>query len=98
MDHLRTATLEEAAALAHLSSSYLSRLFKNQTGLSFSEYLLQRRMERSLILLNDSRNKIYEISDAIGYDNPKNFSRAFRSYYQMSPKEYREKGLFHEKA
>ena len=98
MDHLRTATLEEAAALAHLSSSYLSRLFKNQTGLSFSEYLLQKRMERSLILLNDPRNKIYEISDAIGYDNPKNFSRAFRSYYKMSPKEYREKGLFHEKA
>mgnify|MGYP004632891841 CR=1 FL=1 len=55
-------------------------------------------MERSLILLNDPRNKIYEISDAIGYDNPKNFSRAFRSYYKMSPKEYREKGLFHEKA
>lgn len=92
MDHLKTATLEEAAVLSHLSSSYLSRLFKSRTSLSFSEYLLQKRMERACVLLGDSRNKIYEISDAIGYDNPKNFSRAFRSYYNLSPKEYRERG------
>ena len=87
MDNLRTATLEEAAARSHLSSSYLSRLFKSRTSLSFSEYLLQKRMERACVLLEDARNKIYEISDAIGYDNPKNFSRAFRSYYHLSPKE-----------
>lgn len=92
MDNLRSATLEEAACLAHLSSSYLSRLFKSQTSFSFSEYLLKKRMERACILLSDARNKIYEISDAIGYDNPKNFSRAFRNYYHMSPKEYRERG------
>ena len=91
-DNLRTACLEEAAYQSHLSSSYLSRLFKNITSQSFSEYLLEKRMERACFLLNDPRNKIYEISDAIGYDNPKNFSRAFRNFYQMSPKEYREKG------
>lgn len=92
MDNLRTANLEEAACLSHLSSSYLSRLFKSQTSLSFSEYLLKKRMERACVLLRDARNKIYEISDAIGYDNPKNFSRAFRNYYHISPKEYRERG------
>lgn len=92
MDNLRTATLEEAAVLSHLSGSYLSRLFKSQTSLSFSEYLLAKRMERACVLLGDARNRIYEVSDAIGYDNPKNFSRAFRSYYNMSPKEYRERG------
>ncbi|RZT02789.1 AraC family two component transcriptional regulator [Cuneatibacter caecimuris] len=92
MDHLRTATLEEAAFLTHLSSSYLSRLFRGQTGQSFSDYLLQKRMERACSMLTDARHKIYEISDAIGYDNPKNFSRAFRNYYHLSPREYREGG------
>lgn len=92
MDNLKTATLEEAAVLSHLSSSYLSRLFKSQCSVSFSDYLLKKRMERACVLLNDPRNKIYEISDAIGYDNPKNFSRAFRNYFNMSPKEFKEKG------
>ena len=44
------------------------------------------------MLLNDSRNRIYEVSDAIGYDSPKNFTRAFKNYYNQSPKEYRERG------
>ncbi|WP_429142214.1 response regulator transcription factor [Anaerotaenia torta] len=92
MENLSTATLEEAAMTAHLSSSYLSRLFKSRTGCSFSEYLLQKRMERACVLLSNTGNKIYEISDEIGYDSPKNFSRTFRNYYNISPKEYRERG------
>ena len=92
LENLRTATLEEAAYTVHLSSSYLSRLFKSQTGISFSEYLLKKRMEHACILLNNPTNKVYEISDTIGYDSPKNFSRAFKNYYQMTPKEFREKG------
>ncbi len=91
-ENLATANLEEAAANSHLSSSYMSRLFKSYMSVSFSEYLLKVRMEQARILLSDVRNKIYEVSDAIGYDNPKNFTRAFRNYYQMTPKEFREKG------
>ena len=60
--------------------------------MSFSDYVLKKRMERACVLLSDPRNKVYEVSDAVGYDNPKNFSRAFRSYFHMSPKEFREKG------
>ena len=92
MENLRSASREEAAFLVHLSGGYLSRLFKSHTGLSFSEYVLKKRMERACVLLNDARNRIYDISDAIGYDNPKNFSRAFKNFYNQSPKEYREKG------
>lgn len=92
MENLKTATLEEAAFLVHLSSSYLSRLFKNYMGQTFSEYVLRKRMERACVLLSDSRNRIYEVSDAIGYDSPKNFTRAFKNYYNQSPKEYRERG------
>lgn len=92
MDNLRTISLDEAAVLVHLSSSYLSRLFKSHTGHSFSDYVLKKRMERACVLLKDVRNKIYEISDELGYDSPKNFSRAFKNYYNVTPKEFREKG------
>lgn len=92
LDNLRTASLEEAAVLVHLSSSYLSRLFKTVTGESFSDYLLNKRMERACTLLQDFSAKIYEIAYETGYDNPKNFTRAFKNYYDITPKEYRERG------
>lgn len=95
-ENLKTATLEDAAVLSHLSSSYLSRLFKSQCGISFSDFLLKQRMEQACVLLSDPRYKIYEVSDAIGYDNPKNFSRAFRSYFHQSPREFRERGSSYE--
>lgn len=91
-ENLRSATLEEAASIVHLSSGYLSRLFKNRTNKSFSDYLLSKRMEKACVLLRNIQYKIYEISDATGYDNPKNFTRTFKNYYNMSPKEFREKG------
>jgi two-component system, response regulator YesN len=85
----REATLEDAARKVNLSSSYLSRLFKEKVGLNFSDYLMKLRMEKAKELLGDIRYKQYEIAYRVGYDNPKNFSRAFKTYYGVSPKEFR---------
>jgi two-component system response regulator YesN len=90
-DNLRAATLEQAAMLVNLSSGYLSKIFKERVGTGFSEYLMKLRMEKACEYLRDIQFKSYEIADAVGYDNPKNFSRAFRAYYGMSPMEYRNK-------
>lgn len=89
----RNATLEEAAAKVNLSPSYLSRVFKEKSGMGFSELLLKVRMEKACELLEDIQYKSYDIAYYVGYDNPKNFSRAFKSYYQMSPSEYRKSRL-----
>lgn len=91
--HLAEATLEGAALEAGLSGGYLSKLFKQRTGLNFSDYALNCRMERALTLLSDTVLKSYEIAELVGYDNPKNFSRSFKQYYGISPREYRENGL-----
>lgn len=85
----RDATLEDAARQVNLSSSYLSRLFKEKVGLNFSDYLMKIRMEKAKELLGDITYKQYEIAYRVGYDNPKNFSRAFKTYYGISPKEFR---------
>lgn len=89
--HFQNATLDQAAMRVSLSSSYLSKIFKECAGISFSEYLMKVRMEKACEYLEDIHYKSYEIADAVGYDNPKNFSRAFRTYYKMSPTEYRNK-------
>ncbi|MEY8354501.1 response regulator [Lachnospiraceae bacterium 54-53] len=88
-ENYKEASLEEAAVLVNLSPSYLSRVFKEKSGLGFSDYLTRVRMEKACELLNDIRYKSYDIAYYIGYDNPKNFSRAFKAYYGKTPKEFR---------
>lgn len=88
-ENYKDASLEAAAVLVSLSPSYLSRLFKDKCGTGFSEYLVKTRMEKACELLNDIHYKSYDIAYYIGYDNPKNFSRAFKAYFGISPKEYR---------
>lgn len=96
-EHYREATLEDAARQVHLSSSYLSRLFKEKVGMNFSDYLMKLRMEKAKELLGDISYKQYEIAYRVGYDNPKNFSRAFKTYYGLSPKEFRNhNGIYEE--
>lgn len=88
--NIQTATLEDAAVAVSLSSGYLSRFFKEKTGKTFSEYLTGIKMEMAAALLMKAQYRTYEISDMIGYDSPRNFTRAFKKYYGTTPREYRE--------
>lgn len=79
------------ANLVSMSYSYFSKLFKDETGMNFSDYLLKIRMEKAIELLNNPVNKIQDIALEVGYgNNPKHFTRAFKNFYGVSPKEYRE--------
>lgn len=86
-----SATLEEAANTVYMNPFYVSKYFKQKTGKNFSEYLLEVKMEEAAKLLKDLKYKTYEISEMVGYRNSKNFTRAFRKYFGMTPKEYRRK-------
>ncbi|MDO5423390.1 MAG: response regulator [Eubacteriales bacterium] len=88
-ENYKDASLEKAAVHVGLSSSYLSRIFKERSGVNFSDYLLQIRMEHACKMLEDVRCKSYEVAYHVGYDNPKNFTRAFKGYYGVTPSEYR---------
>ena len=66
--------------------------FKEKTGKNFVDYLIQIRMQKVKELLKNSDYKIIEICSMVGYDNPRSFSKAFKHYAGMTPKEYREHG------
>ncbi len=85
----RSATLEDAARLVHINPNYLSKLFKIVTGENFSDFLLAVRMKQAASFLNDINYKTYQISELVGYSNPKNFARTFKKYYGVTPKEFR---------
>ncbi len=90
-ENYQNASLEEASERVNLSPSYLSKIYKEKSGENFSETLSSIRMSKAKELLDDFRYKSYDIAYYLGYDNPKNFSRAFKAYFNMSPSEYRNK-------
>ncbi len=83
-------SLNSLAEQFFLHPNYLSRLFKEKTGENFIEYLTEVRMEKVKELLKNSDRKIVEICEMTGYDNPRYFSKVFKQYTGMTPKEYRE--------
>ena len=68
---------------------YLSRLFKDETGLSFTDYLTEKRVEKAITLMADANLTIGEIGQAVGYSDQNYFSRVFKKRTKMGPKEYR---------
>ena len=71
------------------SLSYLSTLFKKTFGENFRDYLQNLRLERAKILLLSTEMKNYEISAAVGIEDPNYFSVCFRRKFQKTPKEFR---------
>ncbi|WP_164716681.1 helix-turn-helix domain-containing protein [Paenibacillus whitsoniae] len=86
----RDLQLAEVANRVSMNYSYFSKLFKERTGLTFTAYLIKVRMEEAKRLLKDPILRINEISEKVGYGNLYHFSRAFKNYFGISPKEYRK--------
>ena len=83
-------TLTTAAEHFNISEKYLTTFFKEQTGETFYKYLLEYRMNMAHTYLQ-SGMAVSSCADAVGYENPKSFSRAFKSIYNTSPREIRKK-------
>lgn len=89
--HYRDVTLEDLTTQVHMNPDYISKFFKQKTGQYFSDYLMEVRMNKAAELLDDVRYKTYEISDMVGYSNSFNFTRTFKNYFGMNPREYRNR-------
>jgi two-component system response regulator YesN len=83
------ASLKEAARIVHMSSQYVSRLFKEKTGKNFNSHLVEIKMRKAAQLLKDVDYLTYEVSELVGYSNPKNFTRTFKRYFGVPPRQYR---------
>lgn len=83
-------SIEEVAAHVSLSASHFSRLFKNVTGASFTDYLTDVRLQHAQILLAASNLSINEIAGRIGISNGNYLCTLFKKKYGLAPSEYRK--------
>ena len=91
--YAKDITLDDVADCVSLSTVYLSRYFKQITGENFINYLSKVRMEKAMELLGDSRYKVYEVSQMVGYQSIKYFSGIFRRHTGLLPSDYRRQLL-----
>lgn len=90
-NYQKSLTQDFIASLFYLNRSYLSTLFRQRTGMKFIDYLNHVRIDKAAELLQTSDRKMYQISKAVGYDNPKYFFRIFKKKMGCSPEQYRRK-------
>ena len=89
-DHLeQNIALSDMAGVLNLSQYHFCRLFKQSTGLAPHQYLTQCRIDRAKHLLQFTQLTITEITFAVGLNNHSSFTRLFRRYVCVTPKEFR---------
>lgn len=86
----RDLSLEACAEELNFHPVYLSRVFKKEAGVNFTEYLAEYRMEKAKTWLQTTDLKIAEIAEKLNYTNPTAFIRTFRKITGTTPGKYRE--------
>ncbi|MBW4473922.1 MAG: AraC family transcriptional regulator [Stenomitos rutilans HA7619-LM2] len=81
-------TLSELAAIAQISPSYFSALFKQSTGLAPHQFVIQRRIERAKQLLRQGKASIAEVAHNLGFTHQSHLSRHFKRLVGVTPKAF----------
>jgi len=82
--------LEEISRQVFLNPKYLSRMFKNETGLNITDYLVSVRMDKAKQLLKENiEMKVYEVANLVGYVDSVYFNKVFKRLVGVTPLEYR---------
>ena len=93
LDHIdsncATITLEEAAKYCSMSYSYFSRNFKAEFGISFSNFVLKKRVEKSLDFLSNSDMSLNDIALECGFSNLSHYIKCFNEEKGITPKKFR---------
>jgi two-component system response regulator YesN len=83
-------TLGKAAEQVYLSQPYLSSLFKARIGISFVDYVTEKRIEEAKKHLAYTDEKIVSIAESTGFANIRHFNRVFKAFTHLTPKQFRE--------
>ncbi|WP_341346679.1 helix-turn-helix domain-containing protein [Paenibacillus sp. FSL H3-0469] len=83
-------SLQEVAGKFQVSREYVSRRFKQEYGINFSDYIVSVRIEKAKLLMQNPGLKLAQISEMVGFHDVKYFSKVFKKHTGHSPKDYRD--------
>ena len=93
-EHIREdIVLENVSNEMFISVTHLSRIFKMQTGETFQQYVIRKKMEKAAELLHDPQYKVYQVGEYLGYKTPHYFSKVFYNFMGCYPAQYRKEVL-----
>lgn len=84
-------SLQDTAKIVYLSPTYLSRIFKQETGISFNKYLNNIRVEKSKVLLLSNEVRLADIAPMVGFEDQSYYTKVFKRTTGMLPSLYRDK-------
>jgi len=87
-NYMKDVSLDNLALYVSISSFYLSRIFSKAYGISIKEYVINVRMEKAKSMLLEGNKSVKQIAFEVGYVDQNYFSKAFKKFTNMSPKEY----------
>lgn len=88
-NYMKKIQLQDLAALVYLNPVYLSVCFKNEVGTNVVDYINEYRVERAKELLRNTQENVYAVAEAVGFSEPRYFTKIFKRYVGMTPNEYR---------
>lgn len=91
-------SLNDAARHVNVSPSHLSKVFSQETGKTFIEYLVETRIRKAQELLLSTKFKSYEVANRVGYQDPHYFSNVFKRMTGMTIREFRKRGFAGQRA
>ncbi len=83
-------SLDDLSQLVFLSSKYISDMFRSEVGVTITDYITAKRIERAKQMLLNSGTKIYEIADQLGFHDVKYFNKVFKKQIGISPLQFRK--------
>lgn len=84
-------TISDLAACTGLSESYLSRVFKQNLGVSISDYIREKKIEKATHLLKYSDKPIIDIANYLSFSSQSHFIQIFEGFTGLTPKKYRDR-------
>lgn len=88
-EHYQDTSLEELVSVFGYTPDYFNRLIKRRTGITYSRFLQDIRLEKAEILLKTSQFTIEDIARRVGYENQSYFYRIFHEKFHAKPNELR---------
>ncbi|OQP06143.1 DNA-binding response regulator [Geobacillus sp. 46C-IIa] len=86
-------SLREVSEFLHVNASYLSALFKEETNLTFSEYVTRSRLQKAKSLLLTTNLTVAEVAEQVGYQTVKYFVKLFKEFEGITPSQFRKEHL-----